>query len=633
MKVLSSLVLLIFLPGMIHAQALEQEYHQRLYYTCKVWGYAKYYHQKLGTDRINWEEALLKTLEEMRSATSGQAFNHSLISMLQLAGEFEAPYGELPEVPYSLRSNIDLSWFNDPQINQDLRDLLHLVQDHFRPRKHWLLGEAIPGSEISFQRDSSWYQSGDYPTEDIRLLGLFRYWNIINYFFAYKNIMDQDWDSTLLESIPAFVNAEDAQEYQLAFRQLTTRINDSHALFSSPFYDALKGTCHPPFLARNIEGKLVVTKVLPGMQELSPGDIILEIDHRKVEDLLDSARRYTAGSNPSVIEMYANQGLLWGDEGEFQVLVDHGDRTAGYTFSRDGACYGPLSAPSPTMWKDKILESGDQVRIVNMGSLTPDKVDELFSFHSRYDAFIFDVRRKPLGSIYSIVDKLYPKTIHHAKLILPDHNYPGTFYWIQAEMGQGTSKPYKGKLMILMDENTRSHSEYTCMALEQYPDAQKVGCQTAAADGNVAWVYLPGEIRTAFSNLGVFYPDGSPTQRVGIVPDIEVRPTIQGIREGRDEVLAAALIQLGGTSQKEKNLENISLYPNPARELVYYSFGSLPHGLTDITILDISGKTVRNYTSLPARGSLSLVGLEPGIYFVQIPGNPIHQNTLITKIK
>ena len=619
MKALSSLVLLILAPGMIHAQALEQEYHQKLYYTCKVWGYARYYHQKLGTDHINWEEALLSTLPEVKNASSVQMFNQSLVSMLKLAGEFEAPYGELPEVPYSLRSNIDLGWFDDPLINQDLRDLLLRVEEHFRPRKHWLLGEAEPGAEISFQRDSSWYRSGDYPPEDIRLLGLFRYWNIINYFFAYKNIMDQDWDSTLLEFIPAFVNAEDAQDYQLAFRQLTTRINDSHALFSSPFYDALKGNCHPPFLARNIEEKLVVTKVLPGTKNLSPGDIILKIDHRKAEDLLDSARRYTAGSNPSVIEMYANQGLLWGDEGEFQVLIDHGDRTAGYTFSRDGACYGPLNATSPTMWKDKVLESGDQVRIVNMGSLTPDKVDELFSFHSRYDAFIFDVRRKPLGSIYTIVDKLFPKPIHHAKLILPDHNYPGTFYWIQAEMGQGTSKPYKGKVMILMDENTRSHSEYTCMALEQYPEALKVGCQTAAADGNVAWVYLPGGIRTAFSNLGVFYPDGSPTQRVGIVPDIEVRPTIQGIREGRDEVLAEALVQLGGTSLQAGNKENFRFYPNPAGEVLCYSCESDHPGTIDLAIRDVSGKLLRMYFSLPASGNISLVEFGPGIYFIEIP--------------
>ena len=397
MKALSSLALLILALGAIHAQNSASEYHQRLYYTCKVWGYAKYYHQNLGTDRINWDAALLNTIDEVRSATSRQMFNQSLVTMLKQAGDFETPYGELPEVPSSLRRNIDLSWFDDPLINQDLRDLLVQVKEHFRPRDHWLLGTSEVGLEISFQGDSSNYQSDDNPPENLRLLGLFRYWNIINYFFAYKNIVDQNWDSTLVEFIPAFVNAKDARSYHLAFRLLTTRINDSHALFNSPVHDELRGSCHPPFLARNIEEKLVVTKVLPGIEGLSPGDIILEIDHRKVEDLLDSARMYTAGSNTSVIEMYAHQGLLWGDEGEFRVLIDHGDRTTGHTFSRNDAYHALLTTPSPTMWKDKDLGAGSTVRIVDMGSLTVEKVDELFSFKTRYDAYIFDVRKKPLG--------------------------------------------------------------------------------------------------------------------------------------------------------------------------------------------------------------------------------------------
>ena len=50
----------------------------------------------------------------------------------------------------------------------------------------------------------------------------------------------------------------------------------------------------------------------------------------------------------------------------------------------------------------------------------------------------------------------------------------------------------------------------------------------------------------ADTRLGVFYPDKKPTQRVGIDPDLEVKPTIAGIRDGRDEVLEAAIRQVLG---------------------------------------------------------------------------------------
>jgi C-terminal processing protease CtpA/Prc len=43
------------------------------------------------------------------------------------------------------------------------------------------------------------------------------------------------------------------------------------------------------------------------------------------------------------------------------------------------------------------------------------------------------------------------------------------------------------------------------------------------------------------SGIGVFYPDKKPMQRVGIIPDIEVKPTIAGIRDGKDELLDATI--------------------------------------------------------------------------------------------
>ena len=48
------------------------------------------------------------------------------------------------------------------------------------------------------------------------------------------------------------------------------------------------------------------------------------------------------------------------------------------------------------------------------------------------------------------------------------------------------------------------------------------------------------------SGIGVFYPDRRPTQRAGILPDVEMRPTIAGIRDGRDEVLEEAVRRIVG---------------------------------------------------------------------------------------
>ena len=84
------------------------------------------------------------------------------------------------------------------------------------------------------------------------------------------------------------------------------------------------------------------------------------------------------------------------------------------------------------------------------------------------------------------------------------------------------------------------------MAFRSAPNATVVGSTTAGADGNVSAIPLPGGLRSMISGIGVFYPDKRPTQRIGIIADIEATPTIQGIRSGRDEVLEVALRQILG---------------------------------------------------------------------------------------
>ena len=44
-----------------------------------------------------------------------------------------------------------------------------------------------------------------------------------------------------------------------------------------------------------------------------------------------------------------------------------------------------------------------------------------------------------------------------------------------------------------------------------------------------------------FSNFALFSADGTELQRKGITPDIVVLPTIDAIRNGRDEILDAGI--------------------------------------------------------------------------------------------
>ena len=114
---------------------------------------------------------------------------------------------------------------------------------------------------------------------------------------------------------------------------------------------------------------------------------------------------------------------------------------------------------------------------------------------------------------------------------------------------------YEGRVAILVDDASASQSEYTAMAFRVAPDAVVVGSTTAGADGNVSRFSLPGDLRTGMSGIGIFYPDKTPTQQIGIIPDIFVEPTVAGVRADRDEVLEAALREILPSADEESLIE------------------------------------------------------------------------------
>jgi C-terminal processing protease CtpA/Prc len=136
---------------------------------------------------------------------------------------------------------------------------------------------------------------------------------------------------------------------------------------------------------------------------------------------------------------------------------------------------------------------------------------------------------------------------------------PGTFRWDEHPPVLTPAAPrYSGKVVILVDEVSQSQAEYTAMAFRAAPGAVVVGSTTAGADGNISAIPLPGGLATNISGIGVFYPDKKPTQRVGIIPDIEAKPTIAGIRAGRDEVLEVGVRQILGPQAPADQIQRMT---------------------------------------------------------------------------
>ena len=66
------------------------------------------------------------------------------------------------------------------------------------------------------------YAEMQFPNVEYRLLGLFRYWNVVNFFFPYKKLIGDSWDTVLQRFIPKFEANKDIADYQLTVFELST---------------------------------------------------------------------------------------------------------------------------------------------------------------------------------------------------------------------------------------------------------------------------------------------------------------------------------------------------------------------------------------------------------------------------
>ncbi len=513
----------------------------------KVWGLLKYYHPEVATGEIDWDAALIAAIPAVKAAGDYDSFNQEIDNLIVQAGD--VAIGDYnPGTPAHPNEAL-FKWIKDNSLfNNDVRKKLTTVQKKHIPGYNHYVQLSPSGTRNVYLGNEAQYYYPPFPDENYRLLALFRYWNIIQYFFPYKEDIGRDWEEVQVEFIPLLIETGSYFEYSRTIKELATRINDTHAFTNSSYMSYDFGRYYPPFELRYIEGKTIVTRVfselLDSPDDVRVGDIVVKTHNQDIDTFRESMRKYAPASNEASKERIVNDYVLRGQSEELPFTLLRDGQTIDITipgcYMFDDTLANARAAADSLLAKWKILPGN--IGYVHMGILEREDVNAAMAELMGTEAIIFDVRNYPKGTMYRISIYLNPHRVNFVNFTTVNLDYPGEFTWVEG-YGAGNENPdyYRGKVILLFDERTQSHAEFTCMALETAPDVTKIGSQTAGADGNISWVYLPGIIYTYFTGLGVYYPDGTPTQRIGIVPDIEVHPTVQGIQSGRDDVLEFAI--------------------------------------------------------------------------------------------
>ena len=515
-----------------------------------LWGFLKYYHPAIAKGDYNWDAELFRILPKFLAAPNTAAANDVLEQWLDA----------LPK-PRSCKTCKEVvkagtvklmpdygDIFNKDNFSKSLQDKLTYIKKNRSQGKQYYIGIAGAGNPDFLNENR--YVRMPYPDAGYRLLALYRYWNMIQYFYPDKHLIGEDWNKVLSEFIPVFSQAADTTAYHLACLQLIARIHDTHANIwgSDPVLDNYIGKYYPPVKTRFIEGALVVTGYYTdsaGIKDkLLKGDIITKVDGSSIDTLIKKFLYIAPASNYETQLRDLPGKILRGRTAKVSISVERNGLTFPLEIDRYERALLKMQIdydPHPTDSSYRLLDG-------NIGYIYPGKyhnrqlpaIQQLFKDTK---AIIVDMRCYPTEFMpFTFGNYIKSGISSFAKFGQINLSTPGMITISEPiSNGSNNTDHYKGKIIVIVDATTQSSAEYTTMSFQSASNTTVIGSTTAGADGNVSAIYLPGNIFTYISGLGVLYPDGRESQRVGVRIDIPVLPTIKGIREGRDEMLEKAI--------------------------------------------------------------------------------------------
>ncbi|RNA61702.1 hypothetical protein D1631_07050 [Chryseobacterium nematophagum] len=539
---MSKLFISLFLCISIQFSAQTLSETQKLESLCKVWGFLKYYHPHVSKGNFNWDQQLFQKLKEIESINDKNQLNIIYAQWIESLGKIDRckACSKNENKVYFLK-NFDLSWINNSEVfAQKVTKKLKYIQNNRNLGENYYFGKG--GRKVYFRNENSY--GSLFTSKHIALLELFRYWNYVEYFFPYKYKTDQNWNTVLTEMIPKFLSLNTTENYHLTLAELVTKTDDSHAFLFSPFISVNQyGKRKVPIEYSYAEGKLIVTKVLSNkFNQINPiqiGDVIYEIDGLTIPQKINLFGKYIPASNSWGKIKKAKNLLLFTNKDSLLIKFERDEKNislslATYLFKD---IIAEKTVPSE---KWKFYDDEKKIGYVNMGMIENQDIENMYQHLQSTTSIIFDLRNYPKQTISQLSRLLLPENGIYYQFNFPETSFLSKFYSRKNNIGRKNPDYYKGNVVVLVDENTQSQAETTTMMFKQHPKAKIIGSYTSGANGDVIRFKM-ADLETSFTGIGAYYPDGKETQRVGIIPDIFVKPTVTGVRQGKDEVLERAL--------------------------------------------------------------------------------------------
>jgi C-terminal processing protease CtpA/Prc len=422
-----------------------------------------------------------------------------------------------------------------------------------------------------------------------KIYGLSKFWQEVNYNFIYLEQVDRKmWDNAYKEAIDAVQQTSNDYAYYRILQKFCALLHDGHTNVYMPLGKGFNAMVNSfgdyAIYLQNIDGHAIITRTnFSKKDEIPFGSEIIAVNGKQTQEYINTeVAPYISSSTDYVLQDISIKNLLKGLEGEsyaIEIKKPDGKRLAlklthkkveekevfpafdaerkllDFNWQKNGTAYLALNS----FEYEKIIDSFKKI------------LPELYKAKS----LIIDLRYNGGGSTsvgrailqYLTYDTLLYGSKSISRMHIPAHKAWGMFtkdkdtigsvfntksyliakdkYYYDFDYAPDTVRLNAKRIVvptvILLGHNTASAAEDFLIYADNQQHFTKMGSNSFGSTGQPYTFIMPGGGSARVCTKQDLYPNGKVFVGVGILPNIEVIPTLGDYLKKRDVVLEIAV--------------------------------------------------------------------------------------------
>ncbi|MFN8254818.1 MAG: S41 family peptidase [Bacteroidales bacterium] len=384
----------------------------------------------------------------------------------------------------------------------------------------------------SFSQSINNYETDTISAQNKILSEIIAFWNVIQHFYPYHKESKLNWNKTLHQIVDGVLQYKSTKYTDKFLYELGVELKDGHFRIETKSYNNF----YLPIETAIINNKAVVVQSFEKLS-FKAGDIILSINKIGSKELIAESKRQISGSKQFKNHFAGASFHVSNIPDTALVEIMRNNKKVFFRVKRTRL---------PSIELKKSREINKDIYYLNLNDES--SISNIIEIADRYNGIIIDWRdgNGNLLRVHQLIQHFFkdslPPSFNFAvpQIIYPDRKNSINYYETQNYL-KPDSPFFACKLVVLSSGWNISYDESTIERIKYNKLGTIIGEKTGGTNGSINYTKLPTGSIVGWTGMKCEKLNGKQHHLKGITPNILIKPTINGIKEGKDEVLQYAI--------------------------------------------------------------------------------------------